>query len=150
MEKTGKSKVFKKADLEFHYSRSSGPGGQNVNKRETSVQVRINIDNLLLPAEDKERLKNFVPRSHIARDNEMVVECSEERFRERNKEKAIARLEELIRNTLKKARGKEKAEKHKEKARKPKKRGVKISLAEKRTRKFRQETTDDLLKKTEE
>ena len=82
-------------------SRSSGPGGQNVNKVNTKVEIRLNInDSNLLTSEEKNNIFEKLPNK-INSIGELIVVSQSERTQLRNKELAIKKLNELITNALK-------------------------------------------------
>ena len=80
------------------FSRSGGPGGQNVNKVNTKVTLRIRVDDLAgLNEAEAARLRETLA-SRITGDGEMVIAASEERSQRANLERAYARMESLIVN----------------------------------------------------
>lgn len=88
-------------ELQFQTSRSSGAGGQNVNKVETKVEVRFNIvDSQLLPDDIKEKLLLRLA-SKLTFDNELIVTSQESRSQLKNKELAIKKIYQLLRKALK-------------------------------------------------
>jgi ribosome-associated protein len=85
------------SELEFNFVRSSGPGGQKVNKVATAVQLRFDLDeNETLPEAVKARLRRLAGR-RLTKDDVLIIESSEERTQERNRTQAVERLVELIR-----------------------------------------------------
>ena len=80
------------------FSRSGGPGGQNVNKVNTKVTLRIGLGDLIgLNDAESSRLRETLA-SRITGEGELVIAASEERSQLRNLERAYARLENLIVN----------------------------------------------------
>jgi len=85
------------AELEEVFVRSSGPGGQNVNKVSTAVQLRFPLQwSKALPDDVRRRLHALAGRRATA-DGWLVIEASRFRSQMRNREDARARLVELIR-----------------------------------------------------
>jgi len=83
-------------ELEFHFIRSSGPGGQNVNKVATAVQLRFDVvRSRSLPDEVRDRLIALGGR-RVNENGELVIEARRFRTQERNRQDAIDRLVELI------------------------------------------------------
>ena len=80
------------------FSRSGGPGGQNVNKVNTKVTLRVRVDELagLNDAELTRLRETLSPR--ITGAGELVIAASEERSQRTNLERAYARMENLIVN----------------------------------------------------
>jgi ribosome-associated protein len=84
-------------ELSETFIRGSGPGGQNVNKVATAVQLRFDVRNSLsLPDDVKARLAGLAGR-RLTLDGVLVIMANRHRTQERNREDARARLVELIR-----------------------------------------------------
>jgi len=83
-------------EFEEHFVRASGPGGQNVNKVASAVQLRFDVPRSSLPSEVKQRL-TAMAGSRITADGVLVIEAREYRTQGQNREAARARLVELIR-----------------------------------------------------
>ncbi|CAI8039459.1 Peptidyl-tRNA hydrolase ICT1, mitochondrial, partial [Geodia barretti] len=82
--------------LSVTYSKSSGPGGQNVNKLNTKAEVRFHVASAdWLPQRVRERLLTLF-RSRITREGEMIITSQEHRSQHRNLEAAVARLEGMV------------------------------------------------------
>lgn len=84
-------------EIHFDFIRSSGPGGQNVNKVASGVQLRFNIaESGTLPDEVKARL-SMLARNRISEDGTLVIEAKRHRTQEQNRQDAVAHLVELMR-----------------------------------------------------
>jgi len=84
------------SELRFVYIRADGPGGQNVNKVSTAVQLRFDVAGSPSLTEDvKERLARFAGR-RMTRDGFIVIEARRYRAQEKNREDAIERFRALV------------------------------------------------------
>jgi ribosome-associated protein len=83
-------------ELEEHFVRASGPGGQNVNKLSTAVQLRFDVRRSpSLSADVRMRLERLAGR-RLTRDGVLVIMAQRHRTQERNRQDALDRLIELI------------------------------------------------------
>ena len=84
-------------ELEEHFIRASGPGGLNVNKLASAVQLRFDVRRSpSLPADVRARLERLAG-SRLTRDGVLVIDAHRHRTQARNRKDARARLIELIR-----------------------------------------------------
>ncbi|SHK06722.1 alternative ribosome rescue aminoacyl-tRNA hydrolase ArfB [Hymenobacter psychrotolerans] len=111
-------------ELQFQTSRSSGPGGQNVNKVESRVELRFRLpESQLLTEEQKQTLLQKLA-SRLTAEGELLVVAQEDRSQLRNKETALRKFHELLAKALHKPKAR--------KATKPSKGAVRQRLESKK------------------
>src|SRR5580700_694670 len=86
-------------DIEIGFVRSSGPGGQNVNKVATSAQLRFDARRMALPADAAARLERLAGQ-RMTKDGVIVIQAQRFRTQERNRADATDRLLELLREAM--------------------------------------------------
>ena len=91
-------------ELEFEFIQSSGPGGQNVNRVATAVQLRFDAARSpSLPEDVRRRLLRMAGR-RLTREGVIVIDARTHRTQERNRKDALERLVSLIRKAAERPR----------------------------------------------
>ena len=126
------------SEVQERFVRASGPGGQNVNKVATAVQLRFNVAASSLPEDVKHRLAKLAG-SRMTQDGDVLIESREHRTQAQNREAARERLAALIKQASVKPRRRRKT--------KPSKSSVEKRLVTKKIRSqqkaFRSKRNDD-------
>jgi ribosome-associated protein len=87
--------AYPKSALEVRYSRSGGPGGQNVNKVETKAEVRLALSDLDVPPHVRDRIAARLA-SRLTADGRIVLTSSKHRLRSHNLRDCLERLDALL------------------------------------------------------
>ncbi len=85
-----------RAELRFGFSRSSGPGGQNVNKVNTKTELRLRVEALHgLSTRAAARLRTQA-RNRISLEGDLIITADTERTQEANRQACLRKLREMI------------------------------------------------------
>jgi ribosome-associated protein len=97
-------------EIQMEFTRASGPGGQNINKVATAVQLRFDIANSKsLPEEVRNRLLHLAD-NRITEDGTLIINAQRFRSQDRNRQDAVERLVKLIRSATEKPKPRRKTE----------------------------------------
>ena len=90
------------SEIREEFIRASGPGGQNVNKVASAVQLRFNVlQNRSLPEEVRQRLIKTAGKS-LTKDGELIIASKRFRTQERNRKDALEKFVKLVQQATKK------------------------------------------------
>jgi ribosome-associated protein len=91
--------AIRDSELDERFVRASGPGGQNVNKVSSAVELRWNVTTSTLPEDVKGRLARLAGR-RMSADGVLLIDSREHRTQAQNRSAARARLVALLRQAL--------------------------------------------------
>lgn len=89
-------------EIEFKFVRSSGPGGQNVNKVSSKAELYFDLKNTSNISEENKLILQEKLTNYLSKDGILVLKCDESRSQHKNKETVIQRFIELLKINLKK------------------------------------------------
>jgi len=94
--------TLREAELKLDFIRSSGPGGQNVNKVATAVQLRFDaLRSTSLPEDTRRRLVRIAGK-RVSKEGILLIDARRFRTQERNRQDAVERLIQWIRRAAEK------------------------------------------------
>jgi ribosome-associated protein len=95
-------------EFEISFIRAAGPGGQNVNKVASAVQLRFDVANSpSLPEEVKSRLTKLAGK-RMTQDGVLIIEAKRYRIQEKNREDALSRFHALLQKAIEKPKKRKK------------------------------------------
>src|SRR6186713_1450088 len=102
-----RSIALDETELEERFVRASGPGGQNVNKVATAVELRFNVAGSSLPPDVKDRLL-VLAANRVTADGDLIIDSREHRTQAKNRDAARERLIALLQKAAKRPRARKK------------------------------------------
>ena len=87
-------------ELNFKATRSSGAGGQHVNKTSSKIELSFDLENTLSLSDSEKELLKTKLSSKLTKENVLILFCEETRSQHRNKEISIKRFLELLKINL--------------------------------------------------
>lgn len=87
-------------ELHFKATRSSGAGGQHVNKTSSKIELTFDLENSLSLSENEKELLKAKLSSKLTKENILILFCEETRSQHRNKDIAIKRFLRLLKTNL--------------------------------------------------
>ena len=88
------------SEFRFVTSRSSGPGGQNVNKVSTKVELRFDVPGSILLTDDEKDILQTLLKNKISAEGSLIIVSQSERSQLKNKEKAVDKFYSLLTKAL--------------------------------------------------
>lgn len=89
-------------ELEFATSRSSGPGGQNVNKVNTKVTLRFDVVNSKILSDDEKNVITGKAGSRITTSGELIITAQDKRTQQQNREAVLEKLDRFLKKVFEK------------------------------------------------
>lgn len=88
------------SEYTLEFTRSGGPGGQNVNKVSSKAQLRFNVGVSLVLSEDQKNQVRVALKNRLTNNDEILVVAEDERSQMQNRELVVARFQELLTQAL--------------------------------------------------